>query len=386
MKTIHFVDLRGQYEALKEEILPEIAQVLDGMQLFLGENVFRLEKEFAAFCQARYAVGVGSGTDALVLSLRACGVEPGDEVITVPNTFFATVEAIALVGATPVFVDVDARSHTMDPARLESAITEKTRAVIPVHLYGQPADMDPILEVARRRGLMVIEDACQAHGADYKGRRVGSLGDVAAFSFYYSKNLGAYGEAGIAVTNSREVARKLRLLRDHGSGTKYAHEVIGTNARLDEIQAAILRVKLRYLNQWNLKRRTWASEYGRRLAEVPEISAPPEMGYARHVYHLYVIRTEARDGLKKWLHQQGVQTGIHYPIPAHLQEACSHYGYERGSFPNAEAAADEILSLPIYPELSMDDVGYITQSISDFYQADGQQRRRGKRVPARQAS
>lgn len=384
MKTIQFVDLRGQFETLREEIMPEIAQVLDGMQLFLGENVFRLEKEFAAYCQARYAVGVGSGTDALVLSLRACGVEPGDEVITVPSTFFATVEAIALVGATPVFVDVDRESHTMDPSGLEAAITERTRAVVPVHLYGQPADMDPILEVARRHGLVVIEDACQAHGAEYKGRRVGSLGDAAAFSFYYSKNLGAYGEAGMAVTNSRDVARGLRLLRDHGSGTKYEHDVIGTNARLDEIQAAILRVKLRYLNQWNMKRRAWAAEYGRRLAEVPEVSTPAEKPYARHVYHLYVVRTANRDGLKKWLNQQGVQTGIHYPIPAHLQAACSHYGYRKGSLPNSEAAAAEILSLPIYPELTTDDVTYITQTVGDYFQAEGQRRR--KKVPARQAA
>jgi dTDP-4-amino-4,6-dideoxygalactose transaminase len=384
MKTIQFVDLRGQFETLREEIMPEIEQVLDGMQLFLGENVFRLEKEFAAYCQARYAVGVGSGTDALVLSLRACGVGPGDEVITVPSTFFATVEAIALVGATPVFVDVDAESHTMDPSLVEAAITERTRVVMPVHLYGQPADMDPILEVARRHGLMVIEDACQAHGAEYKGRRAGSLGDAAAFSFYYSKNLGAYGEAGMAVTNSREVARTLRLLRDHGSGTKYEHDVIGTNARLDELQAAILRVKLRYLNQWNMKRRAWAAEYSRRLAEVAEVSTPTEKAYSRHVYHLYVVRTAERDGLKKWLYQQGVQTGIHYPIPAHLQAACGGYGYGKGSLPNAEAAAADILSLPIYPELTTDDVTYITETVADYFQGDGQRRR--KKVPARQAA
>ena len=375
MTSIKLVDLQGQFAPLKAEILAQIEQVLDGMQLFLGENTFRLETEFAQFCQARYAVGVGSGTDALYLALRACDVGTGDEVITVPNTFVATAGAIALCGARPVFVDIDPATNTMDPALFEAAISERTKAVVPVHLYGHPADMTPIQRIARQRGLRIIEDACQAHGAEYEGRRTGTLGDVAAFSFYYAKNLGAYGEAGIVVTNNRAIATRVQRLRNHGSKGRYHHAELGVNSRLDEIQAAILRVKLPLLEEANTRRRTWASEYVRRLADVEELRLPDEQAYARHVYHLFVVETERRDDLREWLRERGIETGIHYPLPLHLQEACAHLGYREGAFPHAEASAKRVLSLPMYPELTVDLVSYVCQSVRDFFQRS---RRRSK--------
>jgi dTDP-4-amino-4,6-dideoxygalactose transaminase len=375
MTTIKLVDLRSQYEPHKEEILAQIARVLDGMQLFLGENTFMLEKEFAEFCRARYAIGVGSGTDALYLALRACDIGRGDEVITVPNTFIATVEAIALSGATPVFVDIDAETYTMDPAQLEAAVTPRTKAVIPVHLYGHPADMAPVLKIAKRHGLRVIEDACQAHGAEYEGRRAGSLGDVAAFSFYYAKNLGAYGEAGMVVTKDRAIATKVQMLRNHGSMERYQHAVLGVNSRLDELQAAVLRVKLPHLEEANTRRRAWAFEYTRSLSEVADIALPVERPYACHVYHLYVIGVPQRDELRDWLKERGIETGVHYPLPLHLQEACAELGYGRGAFPNAERAAERILSLPMYPELTLDRVSYVCQTVRDFFHGARRQRR-----------
>jgi len=370
MNIIPLVDLKAQFQALKSEIMQEIVHVLDGMHLYLGENVACLEREFAEFCRANYAIGVGSGTDALTLALRACAVGPGDEVITAPNTFFGSVEAITLVGAIPVFVDINPVTYTIDPGRINEAITRRTKAIIPVHLYGQPADMDPIMEISRRRGLIVLEDACQAHGAEYKGQRVGSIGHVAAFSFYYSKNLGAYGEAGIVVTNDPDIADSVRSLRDHGSDGKYRHVVLGgTNSRLDELQAAILRVKLRNLDDWNARRHAWASEYGSQLSGVRGVSLPVEQPYSRHVYHLYVLRVRQRNALQKWLKEKGIQTGVHYPIPCHLQEACAHLDNPLGSFPQTEAAVDEILSLPMYPELTLADVTHVCESIRDFVQS-----------------
>lgn len=366
MNSVKFVDLQGQYHDLKDEIAAAMDRVLGGMRLFLGENTYQLERDFAEFCQVRYAVGVGSGTDALLLALMACDIGPGDEVITVPNSFFATAEAIILAGAVPKFVDIDSVTYTMDPSKLEAAITERTKAVIPVHLYGYPADMAPILEISRRHGLKVIEDACQSHGAGYKGRSVGGLGDAAAFSFYYSKNLGAYGEGGMVVTKDRSIATKVQMLRNHGSIDKYHHSMLGMNSRLDELQAAILRVKLGYLNRWNTKRRAWAKEYEKRLSEFPEIILPVERPLATHVYHLYVIRVARRDSLQRFLSEHGIETGIHYPVPIHLQEACRYLGYADGSFPNTEASAREILSLPMYPELTTDQITYVCQTIQDF--------------------
>ncbi len=367
MKNIPLVDLRGQYAPLQEEVKEAIAGVLDGMNLFLGENVFQLERDFAAFCNAKHAVGVGSGTDALYLGLRALGVGPGDEVITVPNTFIATVSAINMAGAKPVFVDIDPDTYLMDTSKIAAAITERSRVLLPVHLYGQPVAMDRVRMQAEEHGLAVLEDACQAHGAEYRGARTGTLGDAAAYSFYYSKNLGAYGEGGIAVTDSRDIATQLQLLRNHGSSTRYYHSVLGMNSRLDELQAAVLRIKLRHLEQWNEARRALAGEYNRRLAGLPGVVTPIEAPDARHVYHLYVIRAQARDELLEWLKGHGVQAGIHYPVPIHLQEACRELGYEDGDFPVAEKVADEIISLPIYPELTTTDVDYVCQTIGDFF-------------------
>jgi dTDP-4-amino-4,6-dideoxygalactose transaminase len=380
MKVIKLVDLQRQYEPLKEEVLSAISNVLDGMNLFLGENVYHLERDFARFCQAKHAIGVGSGTDGLYLALRACGVGPGDEVITAPNTFFATVEAIAMVGAKPVFVDIDPDTYTIDPDLIEGAITNKTKALIPVHLYGHPADMQPITAIARRFGLRVIEDACQAHGAEYGGQRTGSMGDAAVFSFYYSKNLGAYGEGGMVVTDDRDVATRLQLLRNHGSPERYRHSIIGVNSRLDEIQAAILRLKLEYLEQWNMKRRSLAIEYTRRLSEVPNVGLPIERPGTRHVYHLYVVQVPRRDQVQQWLSRHGIETGIHYPLPIHLQEACADLGYQKGSFPEAEAAAGHILSLPMHPDLTIDDVAYVCQTLTDCVY--GRRTRRPSTLPA----
>jgi dTDP-4-amino-4,6-dideoxygalactose transaminase len=364
--NVQLMDLKRQYQSLRGEILTRIEEVLQGMELFLGENVFRLEEEFARYCGASYAVGVGSGTDALHLALRAAGIGPGDEVITVAHTFAATVEAILYTGARPVLVDVDPVTCTMDVEQVAAAVGPRTRAIVPVHLYGHPADMDGIMAVARRHGLFVLEDACQAHGAMYRGRRVGSLGDAAAFSFYYSKNLGAYGEGGMAVTNDRALATRMQMLRNHGSKAKNRHALLGYNARLDEIQAAVLRVKLPRLDRWNTLRRNWARQYTQQLADLEEITTPVELPHVSHVYHLYVIQTAERDALQQWLKRHDIATGVHYPVPVHLQEAYRGLGYPAGSLPVTEALAERILSLPMYPELTLDKVSFVSQSIRDF--------------------
>lgn len=361
---IPFVDLKSQYQRIKPEIDAAIQRVLDSSQFILGDEVAAFEQEFAAYCQARHAVGVNSGTSALHLALLAAGVGPGDEVITVPFTFVATVAAIVYTGARPVFVDIEPRSFTMDVDQIESSITPATKAILPVHLYGQPADMDPILEIARRHGLIVIEDAAQAHGAEYKGRRVGCLGDLGCFSFYPGKNLGAYGEGGAVTTNNGEYARTLRMLRDWGAERKYQHVLKGYNYRLEGLQGAILRVKLRHLEGWTEARRAHARCYDTLFAN-RRIQTPGVMPYARHVYHIYALRSQQRDALQQAVQLQGVQTGIHYPIPVHLLPAHADLGYRRGNFPCSERAADEVLSLPMFAEMTDDQLNMTASSVHE---------------------
>ena len=359
---IPLVDLQAQYQAIKPEILTACEDVLENMRLFLGPQLQAFENEFAAYCGCKYGIGLSNGTDALTLALRACDVGPGDEVITVANTFIATVEAIATVGATPVFVDIDPDTYTMDCRQLDSALTSRTCAIIPVHLYGHPVDMQSVLDFAHLHGLRVIEDASQAHGATYRGQRVGSIGDVGCFSLYYSKNLGAYGEAGICVTNDSKLAENIRLLRDHGSRIRYLHEVSGVNARLDELQAAILRVKLRYLDQWNALRQAHARVYTKGLQDVVE-AVPLVQSWGTHVYYAYVVQVQKRDHFRQILEQGGVATGIHYPIPIHLQPACAHYEYTQGMLPITEAVAKRIVSLPMYPELTEEQIQVVVNAV-----------------------
>jgi dTDP-4-amino-4,6-dideoxygalactose transaminase len=351
--VIPFIDLRAQYREIQEEVQEAVARVLADAAYVLGSEVEAFESEFADYCGAAHGVGVNSGTSALHLALLAAGVGPGDEVITAPFTFIATAATIRYAGAKPVFVDVDPVSLTLDPARLEAAITPRTVAVVPVHIYGQPADMDPILETARRHRLVVIEDAAQAHGAEYKGRRAGGLGDLGCFSFYPTKNLGACGEGGIVVTSDPKREERVRLLRDWGQTSKYRHELLGFNYRMEGIQGAILRVKLRHLERWTEMRRAHAARYDKAL-ENSGVSTPAAMPWARHVYHAYTVRSPRRDALREALAESEIQSATHYPVPLHRQPIFKDLGYESGAFPRAEAAADEVLCLPIYPELSAD--------------------------------
>ena len=347
---VPYVDLKAQYHSIKTEIDQAISGVLESSQFVLGKEVAAFEEEFAAYCESREAIGVNSGTSALHLALLAAGIRPGDEVITTPFTFVATVAAILYVGAVPVYVDIDPVSFNLDPSKLEAAITPKTKAILPVHLYGQPADMDPLLEIARRHNIVTIEDAAQAHGAEYKGRRTGSLADLACFSFYPGKNLGAYGEGGAVVTANPEYADTVRSLRNWGESQRYHHDLRGFNYRLEGMQGAILRVKLRHLERWTEARRNNASIYNELLQGCGVIT-PVQMPYARHVYHVYVIRASNRDALAQTLRAAGVQYGIHYPLPIYLQKAYRDSRYKEGDFPVAERVAQEVLSLPMYPEL-----------------------------------
>jgi dTDP-4-amino-4,6-dideoxygalactose transaminase/acetyltransferase-like isoleucine patch superfamily enzyme len=364
-RDVPFVDLKAQYQAIKTEIHEAINRVLESSSYVLGEEVAAFEKEFATYCGASYGIALNSGTSALHLSLLAAGVGPGDEVITVPFTFVATAAAILYVGARPVFVDIDPHSYTIDVNQIEPAITPRTKAILPVHLYGQPADMDPILGIARSRGLVVIEDAAQAHGAEYNGQQVGGLGDLGCFSFYPAKNLGAYGEGGIVVTNNPEYDRTVRILRDWGQDSKYHHVLHGYNYRMDALQGAVLRVKLPFLETWTQARQAHARRYDRQLVG-GSVQPPQAMPWARHVYHVYAVRTPSRDLLQQHLQRNGIHTGIHYPIPVHLQPGYAHLGYLPGSFPHAEETARAILSLPMYPELSTINIDAIVQSIHSF--------------------
>jgi len=370
LTKVPFVDLTAQYAAVGAESMRVADRVLRDAEFILGRDVDSFEDEFARYCECRHGVGVDSGTSALELALRAYRIGPGDEVIVPANTFIATALAVTCAGATPILADIDPLTYTLDVSRLEAAVTPRTRAVMPVHLYGQPADMDPILDIAQRRGLVVIEDACQAHGARYKGRRVGSLGHAAAFSFYPSKNLGACGDGGMVVTNDPDAAGSLRMLRNYGQVRKYHHAVLGFNRRLDNLQAALLRVRLKYLDEWNDSRRRRAEIYGRLLGSA--VVTPAVADYAEAVWHLYVVQTENRDSLQEVLNERGIATGIHYPIPIHLQPAYRGLGYRKGDFPVTERISDRILSLPMYPELSMAAVEEVASAVRAFVATTGQ--------------
>jgi dTDP-4-amino-4,6-dideoxygalactose transaminase len=359
---VPYLDLKAQYHSIKPEIDVAVTRVIESSQFVLGAEVAEFEREFAQHSGASECVALNSGTSALHLALLAVGVGPGDEVITVPFTFVASVAAVLYAGARPILIDIDRRSFTMDPSAIQASITPRTKAILPVHLYGQPADLDPIIEIARRHGLAVIEDAAQAHGAKYKGRPVGSIGDISCFSFYPTKNLGAYGEGGAITTNNSEYAKKIRMLRDWGQDGKYHHVLRGYNYRMEGLQGAILRVKLGHLEKWTEARRAVAAQYDRLLAD-SGVELPTEMAWARHVYHVYTLRTEDRDGLQASLRADGIQTAVHYGIPAHLQPAYADLGYGVGSLPESEAAARQVLSLPIYPELSETAIAKVVSAV-----------------------
>ena len=377
---VPFLDLKAQYNSIRHEIDEAIQRVLDETAFAGGRFVADFERDFAAFCNCRHCAGVGSGTEALWLALMALGVGPGDEVITVPNSFIATAEAISFCGATPVFVDVDARTYTMDTQRLSDylkirnqngATRKRLKGVIPVHLFGQTADMKPILQIAKENELFVIEDACQAHGAEYKGQRAGSLGDIGCFSFYPGKNLGAYGEAGAVVTNNKEAAEKIMILRDHGQSTKYHHTMVGWNARMDGIQGAVLTAKLRHLPAWLEARRNIASRYNLLLQDLEDVVAPVEADYAKHVYHIYAIRVDNRDAIAADLALKKIHCGIHYPVPIHLTEAYRSLGYLKNSFPVSEKCAAQYLSLPMYPELKEEHIDEVCRELQAIVLKEG---------------
>ncbi len=362
---IPFVDLKTQYCSIKDEINSAIFRVLESSQFILGKAVADFEQEFARAHGVQYCHGVSSGTDGNHMVLWGLGIGPGDEVIMPSHTFIATAWGITLCGGTPVFADCDPESYTIDPSSVERKITPRTKAIVAVHLYGQAADMDPLREIAARHRLLLVEDCAQAHFAEYKGRRVGGLANAASFSFYPGTNLGAYGEGGAVATNDPELARKFKMMRDHGSDRKYFHDLPGHNYRMEGIQGAVLGVKLRYLDQWTASRRRNAALYGDLLRGIPDLVTPREMSYARHVYHLYVIRTPHRDRLQKHLESRGISTGLHYPVPLHLQRVFQGLGYKEGDFPVTESVARSILSLPMYPELHEEQIAYVCDAIKE---------------------
>lgn len=365
--SVPFVDLKAQMASIEAEAWPRVQQVLRNCNFILGKEVEEFEKAFAAFSECRFGIGVASGLDAIKLALRALDIGPGDEVITAANTFIATALAITSVGARPVLAEMDPSNFNIDSREIEARITPRTRAILPVHLYGQPADMDPILEIARRRGLAVIEDASQAHGARYRGRRVGPFGAISAFSLYPGKNLGACGDGGVATTNDEALARRIATLRNYGSSVKYYHDELGENSRLDTLQATILTVKLRHLDDWNASRRRAAAWYEERLRGVGDIVTPQTMPDVEHVFHLYVVRTHRRDALMKHLAAQGIGCIIHYPVPIHLQKAYAGMGWKRGDYPLTEACCDEIVSLPMFAGITEAQVDEVCAAVRSFF-------------------
>ena len=370
MEKIPQLDLKGQYTELREEILAALDRVCQNSAFILGEEVEQFEKEFAEFCGTKLCVGLNSGTSALHLALLAAGVQPGDEVITTPNTFIATAEAINYTGARPVFVDIDPKTANLDPTLIGPAISPRTKAILPVHLYGRPANMDAILALARPRAIAVIEDACQAHGARYHGHHVGGIGDAGAFSFYPPKNLGAYGEAGALVTNDDRIARFARAARTHGESRRYAHDFVGYNYRMDGFQAAVLRIKLRHLPEWTAKRMAIVQEYQKRLT-TPRIEMPADHPRDVCAYHQFVIYLSERDLVREKLEARGIGTAVHYPRPLHRQPAYGALGNPRGSFPHAERACERVLSLPLYPELTLEQAKYVATSLLEILKESG---------------
>ncbi len=362
---VNFVDLKKMHEPIRNEIDFAIKEIVDNTAFVLGKPVELFEENFASYCQAKFGVGVSSGTAALHLSFLSLGIGKGDEVITVPNTFFATVEAILYTGAKPVFVDVQEDSFNLDAEKLEEKISDKTKAIIPVHLYGQPADMKPIQEIAEKHDLKIVEDACQAHGAEYNGKKAGSLADLSCFSFYPAKNLGAFGEGGMITGNNEELIEKARTLRAHGEKPKNTHNIVGFNYRLEALQASVLNVKLKKLDEWNSMRRNAAKNYNEALNGFEGVILPKQMPYAKHVYHLFVARVKEREKIQNLLKQNEIFTGIHYPIPVHLQPALSDFSYNKGDFPVAEKLMSEIISLPMHPFLTEEEIGFVGEKLKE---------------------
>ncbi|MGZ4162923.1 MAG: DegT/DnrJ/EryC1/StrS family aminotransferase [Tumebacillaceae bacterium] len=371
MKKVPLLDLKAQYQTIREEIRQAIDDVLESGNYIMGPAVKSFEEAVATYCGVKHAIGVANGTDALLLTLDALGVGAGDEVITTPFTFFASAEVVSQLGATPVFVDIEPDTYNFDIAKLEAAITDKTKAIIPVHIFGQPVDMDELMAIANKHGIYVIEDACQAIGSTYKGQTIGSLGVAGCFSFFPTKNLGGYGDGGIIVTNDDELARKLRILRVHGSSPKYYHSMIGYNSRLDALQAATLQVKLKYIDEWNQKRREKASYYNEVLKELP-IQLPFVKADREAVYHLYIIQTEYRDELMAYLGDNGISSGVYYPVPLHLQSVYAELPYGEGSMPISEKTALGTMALPLYPELTQDDQDYVISVVREFFATKGE--------------
>jgi dTDP-4-amino-4,6-dideoxygalactose transaminase len=366
MMRVPFLDLKAQYASIKEEVLPAIHSVLDNTAYVLGKPVSEFEAAFAKEHGVQYCYGVSSGTDGNHMVLWALGVGPGDEVIIPDNTFIATAWGATLCGATPVFVDCEPDSYNIDPRKVEAKITPRTKAIVAVHLYGQSADMDPLNEIAKKHHVALVEDCAQSHFAEYKGKRTGGLSRASSYSFYPGKNLGAYGEGGAVATNDAELARMFKMIRDHGAEKKYWHETYGHNYRMEGIQGAVLGVKLRHLGAWTEARRRNAALYNKYLAGIPHVATPKEMAYAKHVYHLYIIRVPEREKLQAHLEAKGIATGLHYPVPLHMQKCFTHLGYKEGDFPVTEKAAKEILSLPMYPELTEEQIKYVADAIREF--------------------
>lgn len=366
MKKIPLLDLQAQLATIREEVRAAVDRVLDGGQYIMGPEVKSFEEEVAQYVGVKHAIGVANGTDALLLALDAAGIGPGDEVITTPFTFFASAEVVSRLGATPVFVDIDPKTYNINVEKIEEKITEKTKAIIPVHIFGQPVNMDEIMELAKKYHLFVLEDAAQAMGSEYKGKKIGNLGHAATYSFFPTKNLGGYGDGGMIVTNDDELAQKVRILRVHGSNPKYYHSMIGYNSRLDALQAAILRIKLRYLDQWNEGRRQKAALYNELLADTPLVT-PYHAPDRKHIYHLYIVQAEERDGLMQYLKENGIASGVYYPVPLHQQEVYQSLGYAEGSLPVSEYMAKRTFALPLYAELEDETIHQIADTIKAYY-------------------